>query len=321
MSNRTLTVRVNRVRPEAIDIVSFELVAPAGQKLPDFTPGSHIDVHVAPGIVRQYSLCNAPGDTDHYLIAVKREAESRGGSSGMHERIKEGDQLTISEPRNNFVLDEGAGHYTLIAGGIGITPILSMARHLEKAGGNFRLLYFTRSIKHTAFHELLGGGEYSNRVHFHYALEPDATKAYLRHTLADRPEGGQMYICGPKPFMDMVEDIAATHWPPQAIHLEYFNADPEALSGPTGEFEVTLARSGGTYLIPEDKSVVEVLAENGIEVEVSCEQGICGTCLTGVLEGDPDHRDMYLTDEEKSAGDKMTVCVSRAHGRKLVLDL
>lgn len=321
MTSKTLTVRVERIRQEAVDIVSFELVDPAGGRLPDFTPGSHVDVHPGPDLVRQYSLCNGPGETDRYLISVKREPQSRGGSIAMHERVKEGDVLTISAPRNNFPLDTGASHSVLIAGGIGVTPILSMARHLLAAKASFQLLYFTRSIKHAAFHDLLSAPEFHGKVHFHYALEPEAIRSYLRRFLWDRKEGAQLYLCGPKPFMDLVEETAAPTWPPQAVHVEYFSADPEALAGPSDEFEVALAQSGGTYTIPEGKSIVEVLAEQGISIETSCEQGICGTCLTGVLEGVPDHRDMYLTDEEKAACDKMTPCVSRARNRKLVLDL
>jgi vanillate O-demethylase ferredoxin subunit len=322
MSIKKLTVRVNSVREEANDIVSFELVCPEGGNLPPAAPGAHIDVHVAPGLVRQYSVCNGPGAQDHYLIAVKREPGSRGGSAGMHEKVKAGDLLTISEPRNNFSLKEGAPHYTLVAGGIGVTPILSMAKHLVLKGANFRLLYFTRSIKHTAFHSELSSPEYDSRVHFNYALTPEATGAYLRQAFSERPGGDHMYICGPKPFMDLVVESASEHWPADAVHLEYFTANLNPLTEPSEEFKVILKRSGNTYVIPEGKSIVEVLKENDIEIEVSCEQGICGTCLTGVLEGVPVHHDMYLTDEEKAAGDKMTPCVSRGDaGMTLVLDL
>jgi vanillate O-demethylase ferredoxin subunit len=196
-----------------------------------------------------------------------------------------------------------------------------MARHLLAAGREFQLLYFARSIEYTAFHDVLSAPEFQGKVHFHYALDPEGVRAYLRKLLWHRPEGAQLYLCGPKPFMDLVEETAVTTWPPESVHLEYFSADPNALAGPRSEFEVSLARSGGTYTIPEDKSIVEVLGENGITIEVSCEQGICGTCLTGVLQGVPDHRDMYMTEEEHAACDKMTPCVSRAKTQKLVLDL
>lgn len=316
-----LSVVVQRVRQEALEIKSFELAGTEGP-LPSFTPGSHIDVHPAPGIVRQYSLVNGPGDTSTYRIAAKLELNGRGGSIAMHEAIREGQTLTISAPRNNFKLIEGAQHTILIAGGIGITPLLSMLQHLDARGESFELQYFSRSIAHTAFHEWLSQQKLADRVGFHYALEPEAVRSYLRKHLWHRQDGAHLYICGPRPFMDLVEQTAATTWPPESVHLEYFSADPEALAGPRGEFVVRCARSGGEYPVHAEESIVDALRRHGVNVEVSCEQGVCGTCLTGVLEGEPDHRDVYLTDKEKQAGDRMTPCVSRAKsGGVLVLDL
>ncbi|MFC3108333.1 PDR/VanB family oxidoreductase [Undibacterium arcticum] len=317
----TVSVRVKRISQEACDIKSFELVSTTGAPLPSFTPGSHIDVHLGSGLIRQYSLCNGPDDTDRYLIAVKKEAASRGGSQAMHERIKEGSVITIGTPRNNFLLEPSAKHYLLLAGGIGVTPVISMARHLLAAGASFELQYFTRSIQHTAFHELLSGPEFNGRVKFHYALEPEGLRAYLRKLLWHRPEGADLYLCGPRPFMDLVESTAAATWPPEAVHLEYFAADPLSLAGPQESFQVKLARSGGTYSIPAGTPIIEVLAEHGVHIETSCEQGVCGTCLTGVLDGIPDHRDVFLTDAEKKSCDKMMPCVSRAKSPLLVLDL
>lgn len=316
-----LTVTVARVRDEAVDVRSFELRASDGAALPPYAPGSHVDVHVAPGIVRQYSLCGDPREPDRYLIAVKREAASRGGSVAMHERVSEGASLVVGTPRNNFALVPGASHHLLIAGGIGITPILAMARHLLATGASFQLVYFSRSIAHTAFHALLSGPGFAGRVTFHYALEPEQVRTYLRKLLWLRPEGAHLYLCGPRSFMDLVETTAAPTWPPDAVHVEHFAADPTALAGPRGSFVVKLARHGGEFTIPEGRSIIEVLAENGVTVETSCEQGVCGTCVTGVLEGEPDHRDVFFTDAEKRANDRMTVCVSRAKSARLVLDL
>ena len=316
-----LNVRVQCVKQEALDIKSFELAPAAGGSLPAFTPGSHIDVHPAPGIVRQYSLLNGPGDTTAYRIAAKLEPQSRGGSRAMHEAIREGQTLTISAPRNNFHLHEGARHTMLFAGGIGITPLLSMLQHLDARGDSFELQYFSRSVAHTAFHELLSQKKFADKVGFHYALEPEAVRGYLRKHLWHRQDGAHLYICGPRSFMDMVEQTAAITWPPESVHLEYFTADPEALAGPRDEFVVRCARSGGDYQIPADESIVDALRRQGIKIETSCEQGVCGTCLTGVLEGEPDHRDVYLTDEEKQTGDKMMPCVSRAKSSVLVLDV
>ena len=317
----TLLVHVNKIVDEAIDIKSFELVSADGQLFPSFTPGSHIDVHIAFGLIRAYSLCNGPDNTQSYLIAVKKEAASRGGSHAMHEKIKVGDTLLIGVPRNHFSLIPQAKRHLLLGGGIGITPLLSMARHLLESGGDFELHYFSRSVKHTAFHAVFSGPEFKDKVVFHHALEADAVRACLRELLESRPEGAHLYLCGPKFFMDEVQAAAAAAWPAQAVHLEHFAADPMALAGPQGAFEVRLARSGGTYAIPEGQSIVDVLAQHGIQIEVSCEQGVCGTCMTGVVSGTPDHRDVFLSPEEKAGGDVMLPCVSRCKSPQLVLDL
>jgi len=316
-----MEVRVVKVRDEAIDIKSFELASDSGAPLPPLTPGSHIDVHLGPGLVRQYSLCNGPADANRYRIAVKREPDSRGGSATMHERLKEGDSIDISEPRNNFALKSHPGPALLIAGGIGITPILSMALHLLHAGREFSLQYFTRSIAHTAFHDLLSEKRFLNKVTFHYAIEPDAVHSYLRKLLWHRPDNSALYLCGPRPFMDVVESTAAATWPPESVNLEYFSADPAAMSGPRDTFTIRLASTGRDYIVAAEQSIVQALRAAGVGIETSCEQGVCGTCLTGVLSGTPDHRDVFLTDEEREAGDKIVCCVSRAKSSLLELDL
>ena len=314
-------VRVGSVRAECLDVRMFELESVDGSPLPPFSAGSHIDVHMHEGLVRQYSLCNGPEETNRYRIAVKREAVSRGGSVHMHERVNEGDVLSVSVPRNNFRLHEGDGTVLLLAGGIGITPLLSMALHLNSEGRKYRLHYFARSVQHTAFHRRLSEEDFRGRVDFHYALEPHAVRGYLRRVLWHRDPDAELYLCGPRAFMDLVEEVAAATWPPQNIHLEYFSADPGALAGPRTTFRVRLARSGGEFAIPEDKSIVQVLSDHGHSVDTSCEQGVCGTCLTGVLDGIPDHRDVFLTDDERRDNDKMCVCVSRSLSDVLVLDL
>jgi len=316
-----LTVRVQRIREEAIDIKSFELVSTSGAALPAFTPGAHVDVEVAEGVVRQYSLCGSPAHRASYRIAVKREAASRGGSQALHDRVREGDQLTLSEPRNNFPLNHDAQHHLLVAGGIGVTPLLSMVQHLLALGAPFELHYFSRSIQHMAFHELLSDPSFAGKVVFHYAVEPDAVRASLRKLLWRRPEGGHLYLCGPRPFMDLVEQTAAATWAPEAVHLEYFSANPSSLSGPRETFRVRLARRGIECTVAADKTIIEALREHGVEIESSCEQGVCGTCLTGLLEGCADHRDAFLRDDEKQAGDKILPCVSRSLSDMLVLDL
>jgi ferredoxin-NADP reductase len=316
-----LNVRVAAIQIETEEIRSFRLVAASGKPLPPFTPGAHISVQIPDGLTRQYSLCNAPRDTTAYHIAIKREPESRGGSRAMHERVAEGDTLAIAPPRNHFPLEPRAKHHMLLAGGIGITPLLSMVHHLHETGASFELKYFTRSIRHTAFHEVLSKPELSGKVDFHYALDPDSLRIYLHKLLHNRPEGAHLYACGPRPFMNLVEDIASATWPPETVHMEFFSADPLASSGLRLPFEVKLARSQTVYAVPAEKTILEVLAEHGVAISNSCGQGVCGTCITGVLEGTPDHRDAFLSEKERKACDKMMLCVSRAKGERLVLDL
>ena len=317
---KMLSMRVSKIAVEAVDVKSFELESLNGT-LPRFTPGAHISVKIEEGLVRQYSLCNGPDEADKYRIAVKRVADSRGGSQTLHERVAVGDILSVSAPRNHFPLQPRAAHHLLVAGGIGVTPLIAMAGELQSAGASFELQYFTRAIEHTAFHDLLSRPEFHGKVTFHYAVEPDRLHDYLHKILRQRREGAHMYLCGPRPFMDLVEDIAAPSWPPETIHIEHFGADPMASAGPSEPFEITLARNGGTYIVPADKSITTVLAENGIATVTSCEQGVCGTCVTGLLKGTPDHRDAFLSAAERKACDKIMVCVSRARGGGLVLDI
>ncbi len=314
-------VRINAIRREAVDIASFELADVQDQGLPRFTAGSHIDVHVGPDLVRQYSLCNGPERTGRYVIAVKKEPNSRGGSRAMHEQMKVGDLLTISAPRNHFPLQTTATHHLLLAGGIGVTPILCMARHLLAAGASFDLHYFTRSAEHTAFRDLLAGAAFGKRVNFNFAMGPDSLRDYLESLLRIAPNGAHLYMCGPRPFMDLVETLAVHAWPPQVVHREYFSTGPAVPARPDTSFQVRLARSGGIYTVPKGQSIAQVLAQHGVGIETSCAQGVCGTCLTRVLEGIPDHRDVFLGTEQKLRCDQMLPCVSRSKSEMLVLDI
>ncbi|SOY64338.1 Vanillate O-demethylase oxidoreductase [Cupriavidus taiwanensis] len=321
MHHPLLMMRVHRIADEAQDIRSFELVDESGRPLPGFTAGAHIDLHLGPGLIRQYSLCNGPEQSDSYTIAVKREAQSRGGSSAMHDRLRVGDRIGVTGPRNNFPLAADAREHLLLAGGIGVTPLLSMARYLRATGKPFRLEYFTRSASHTAFGELLSGPEFADRVTLHHGVEPAEMAAYLQERLAWRPDGRHVYACGPRPFMQLVEQTAAQSYPTDVVHLEHFQADPSLDSAPRDRFTIRLARSGREMEVPEGESVVDVLTRHGVRVEVMCQQGICGTCLTGVVEGVPDHRDAFLSEAERGANDKMLLCCSRARTQLLVLDL
>ena len=321
MGDHVLRVGVRAVVEESPDVCSYLLEPLGGEALPPFAPGAHIDVRLSPELVRQYSLCNGPREGGHYHIAVKNEPSSRGGSRHMHEHVHAGDVIEISTTRNHFALDGGNAPCLLVAGGIGITPLLSMARHLVAAGREFELLYFCRSIAHAAFHALLCGPEFAGKVSFHYALEPDAIRAYLRRKLWLRRGETQLYLCGPRPFMDLVEQTAAPTWPPDSIHLEYFSANPGAAAGARTGFVVRLARAGIACQVAPEQSIVDALAACGVYIDTSCEQGVCGTCLTGVVYGTPDHRDVVLSDLEKAANDKLCPCVSRSLSAELVLDL
>jgi len=315
-----LTVRVRRIVDEAADIKSFELVSVDGSALPAWSAGAHIDVRIDDKTVRQYSLCGAPGARDAYLIAVKNAPDSRGGSRAMHQRVSVGDTLVISGPRNHFALVDGARHYMLIAGGIGITPLLAMAQELQARGASFELHYFTRSTAETAFHQVLSSEAYAGKVNFHHAVAARVHEL-LRPLLGKCPQGHHLYMCGPRGFTDVISEVAAGIWPPEAIHIEYFSADQAGLAAPSHAFEVKLQRSGRTIPVAASSSIVDALCANGIEVATSCREGVCGTCLTDVVAGTPDHRDAFLSDKERKAGDKMMICVSRAKSGQLVLDL
>jgi len=317
----SLEVRVARKSVEAQDICTFELVAVDGRPLPAFAAGSHVDVQVPGGLTRQYSLCNDPTESHRYLIGVLRDPASRGGSAAMHERLAEGDTLTISAPKNHFPLAHDAKRHLLLAGGIGITPILCMAERLAITGADFELHYCTRSRERTAFHGRIAASAFAQRVHFHFDDGATVQKLDIAALLETPQAGTHLYVCGPKGFMDAVLGSArASGWPEAQLHYEFFGADVAPLAG-DGAFEVMLASSGRVVVVPKDRSVVQALAAAGIEVQTSCEQGVCGTCLTRVLEGEPEHRDMYLTPEEQAANELFTPCCSRAKSARLVLDL
>jgi vanillate O-demethylase ferredoxin subunit len=317
-----IAVRVTRRTREAQDICSFELRALDGSALPPFSAGAHIDVLVPGGLTRQYSLCNAPAERDRYVIGVLHEAASRGGSRAMHELVHEGDTLRIRAPRNHFALAADATRSLLLAGGIGVTPILSMAEHLAAEGGDFSMHYCVRSAGRAAFAGRLRDGRFAARARLHVDDGDAAQRADLPRLLGDPRPGLHAYVCGPKGFIDAVAGAAAQlGWPPERVHREFFGQADAPAQAPDARFEVRLARSGRVVEVPADRSVVQALAAAGIDVPVSCEQGVCGTCLTPVLEGVPDHRDLYLTPEEQALNDQFTPCCSRSRTPCLVLDL
>ena len=317
----TFSVRVARKATEATDICTFELVQTHGATLPSFSAGSHIDVHLPGGITRQYSLCNDPAESHRYLIGVLRDPKSRGGSQAMHDLVNVGDTLQISAPKNHFPLAHDAKRSLLLAGGIGVTPILCMAERLAIAGSDFEMHYCSRSQDRTAFVSRIQASGFSSRVQFHFDDGDAAQKLDMAVLLAAPQVGTHLYVCGPKGFMDAALGVArAAGWPASQLHYEFFAAEVEKSDTDAG-FEVKLASSGRIIQIAKDQTVTQALAAAGVEVQTACEQGVCGTCLTRVLEGVPDHKDQYLTPDEQAANDQFTPCCSRSKTSMLVLDL
>ncbi len=317
----TLQVRVAHKRTEAQDICSLELVALDGAALPAFTAGAHIDVHLPNGLQRQYSLCNAPSETHRYVIGVLRDAASRGGSAAVHELVDEGSTLTISTPRNLFALEPAAPHHLLLAGGIGITPMLAMAEHLAATGQSFALHHCSRSRARTAFVERLAAAPFAAHSHHHFDDGDAAQKLDITATLANAPAGTHLYVCGPQGFMDAVLSAGrAAGWPEERLHREYFGAAPVDHSQ-DGSFELEIASTGKVIKVLPDQTALAALHAAGIDIPMSCEQGVCGTCLTRIKAGTPDHRDQYLEPDEQAANDQFLPCCSRASSARLVLDL
>ena len=320
MNGDLLQVRVERKQQEAEDICSYELVSPDGAPLPAFTAGAHIDVHLDSGLVRQYSLCNPPWERQRYLIGVLRDPSSRGGSRAMHDEVHTGAMLRISAPRNHFALAEAPASL-LLAGGIGVTPILAMAETLAARRAGFDMHYCARSPERAAFRARIAAAPFAQQVHFHYDSGDAAQKLDLAALLARLDRGTHIYLCGPAGFIDHVTAVARAHdWPQDQVHLEYFGAAAPAADGDQ-PFDVKLASSGKVYTVPAGSSVLKVLSEAGVFIPASCEQGVCGTCLTRVLDGVPEHRDLYLDEAEQAANDQFTPCCSRSKTATLLLDL
>ena len=316
-----LKLRVNSVSDETDDIRRYELVPTARQNLPPFSAGAHIDVITGNQMRRSYSLANSPSERHRYVIAVLREPGGRGGSTWVHDHVKEGDELTVIEPLNNFQLAEAASEHVLIAGGIGITPILAMGYRLREIGAKARLHYCTRSPEKTAFRKevtaVFGAG-----LSLHHDGGDPQKGIQLGDVLKNRAPGAHLYVCGPTGLMEAAKKAAA-HWTEDTVHFEHFKptekAPPAAGNRP---FEIFLSRSNLTLTVPADRTILEVVRAAGINAESSCEAGICSTCETRLISGSADHRDEILTSADKAANRKIMICVSRAQpGETLVLDL
>jgi ferredoxin-NADP reductase len=305
---------VTGVEQVAQDVVAITLSDSSGRSLPAWTPGAHIDLVLDDEVIRQYSLCGRTADTDRWQVAVLRAPQSRGGSVAVHE-LKVGSTVRVRGPRNHFPL-VSSPRYLFVAGGIGITPILTMIREVEAAGAEWELHYGGRSRASMAFAEELA--PFADRVHL--VPEDELGRLDLDAVLADPRPDTLIYACGPEPLLVALEERCSA-WPSGALHLERFAARAAEVPDQENEFELVLQRSGRTLQVPADRTVFDVVREAGVSVLGSCLEGICGTCETTVIEGDIDHRDSVLDEEERATDEVMMICVSRCRSARLVLDL
>jgi ferredoxin-NADP reductase len=300
----------------AADVVTLTLAAEDGSALPPWTPGAHIDLVLGDDLVRQYSLCGSPADSDRWRIGVLRAPDSRGGSKAVHAELQAGTKVRVRGPRNHFPL-VASPRYLFLAGGIGITPMLPMIAEAEASGADWRLVYGGRSRSSMAFLDELAA--YGDRVTL--LPQDEAGMPDLDALLGTPAPDTLVYTCGPTGLLDAVEERCTAAWPAGSLHLERFAAKAPADAGDDTSFELVLQRSGLTLSVPADKSVFEVCREAGVSVVGSCLEGVCGTCETEVVDGDVDHRDSILNDEEKESNEFMMICVSRCRSGRLTLDL
>jgi vanillate O-demethylase ferredoxin subunit len=315
-----MKVLVRSLTVEADEILSIELVACNGDTLPEFTAGAHIDLHLTPGLSRSYSLVNPQQDRERYVVAVNKDPSSRGGSRHVHEALRPGQVIEISEPRNNFALVEDAPHVVLVAGGIGVTPLWCMVQRLESLGRSWELHYSARNRRKCAYLRQVEslGQAHPGRVHLRFDDENGGVPMDLAALIRTIPVDAHVYCCGPVPMLKAFEQATAAR-DPQTVHVEYFSAKSAAAVG--GGYQVVLARSGVSFAIAPGRTILEVLLEGGIDVPHSCTQGVCGACETRVIEGTPDHRDAVLSPQEIAAGKTMMICCSGAKTPTLVLEL
>jgi tetrachlorobenzoquinone reductase len=320
MLKDVVELQVKRIGFEAENVNSYELGAPGGDDLMPFTAGSHIDLHLSNGLIRSYSLVNDQGERHRYVIAVNNSAASRGGSHFMHSEVRAGDTLVVSRPRNNFPLNEDADHSVLIAGGIGITPLLSMGRRLETLGRSWELFYAARTRSSAAFLGDLAALRSNTRLNINVDFDDERSgrvfdlPAIVRRT----PAHAHLYCCGPLPMLEAFE-MAAEHRPANTVHVEYFQGkEPPAVAG---GFEIELARSKRTIFVQAGQTILDALRDAGIAVNFSCAEGVCGTCETRVLEGVPEHRDQFMSPAERAANKTVMICCSGSLSKTLVLDL
>ncbi len=315
----TLQLQVRVIRLQAERTHSFELASPDGALLPPVQAGAHVDVNLPGGLMRSYSLAGDPQDRSHWVLGVLRELDGSGGSRAMHERVRVGDLLTLGMPRNAFALAPGATHSILLGGGIGITPLKAMAHALSAQAASFELHHCARSPQHAAFAVELRATVPAGQLHHHFDGGDPAQGLDIAALLAQPAPGTHLYYCGPAGFMQACAD-ASRHWPAGSVHFEHFkpplSTEP---AKPEGSFEVLLAKRGIRLQVQPEQTIVRAIELAGLRVPTSCLSGLCGSCKTEYLEGDVEHNDYILDDEERTHC--MTLCVSRARSPLLVLDL
>jgi ferredoxin-NADP reductase len=315
----TLQLQVRAIRLQAERTHAFELARPDGALLPPVQAGSHVDVHVPGGLLRSYSLAGDPQDRSHWLLGVLRELDGSGGSRAMFDAVRVGDPLTLSTPRNAFALAPGAKHSVLLAGGIGITPLKAMAHVLAAQGASFELHHCARSPQHAAFAAELQATVLAGQLHWHFDGGVPGEGLDIAALLANPSPGTHLYYCGPAGFMQACAD-ASRHWPAGSVHFEHFKPPiATAPAMPAGSFEVLLAHKGIRVQVLPEQTIVRAMELAGLRVPTSCLSGLCGSCKTNYLEGDVEHNDYILSDEEHKTC--LTLCVSRARSPLLVLDL
>ncbi|RWX09292.1 oxidoreductase [Rhizobium hidalgonense] len=303
-----MKLKVVATRKEPGDVFVIELEHPRKPLLPAFEPGSHVDIHLPDGRVRQYSLCGDPADFSRYTIAVKREAEGRGGSAWLHDAVGVGTILPVSAPRNHFPLKEGHGPVLLLAGGIGITPLLTMAGVLNRQGKPFELHYFTRSRSVAPLLDVIEQTLDRNKLRLHFDDEPE-TRQDIEALVSARQSDSQVYYCGPPGFMAAIARTTE-NWPEGSVHFEAFQPAVSDITPPE-PFTIIL-RNGTEVPVPAETSALSAIRAAGVLLMASCENGVCGTCECGVLEGQPIHRDAVLSKDGRSH--RFIPCVSRATG-------
>jgi ferredoxin-NADP reductase len=319
---RYINARIHAIDDLADGIKAFEFVRASGGSLPAFSAGSHIDVHLPGGLIRQYSLCNSATERHRYVVAVLRDPSGRGGSIAMHDMLEIGDLVTISLPRNHFPLAAAARQHTFIAGGIGITPIMAMVDHVRRRGEPFHLYYCARTPERAAFVEQLQPLVDGGMASLHYDYGKPEYGLDLSKALASRQEGTHLYYCGPAGLLDAIEK-ASTHWPRESRHCERFAASESTpvddASAPDRPFDIELRRTRATFTVNPGETIVQVLRSHGVEIETSCCEGYCGTCMTRYISGEPNHRDSVLDEEDRE--EFIMICCSRSKSAALVLDI